>query len=932
MPITTLADYKPSEFRISHTDIDFELDEEKTVVTSTMHVKRRDPNALTSLTLDGGDFDLMSIALNGKKLAATEYEVKDHKLTVLDTPAGEFDLQIVTLVNPTTNTKLEGLYKAGDILTTHCEAEGFRNITYFLDRPDVLGTFTTKITADKTKFPVLLANGNLDEKHCGIDPINPNRHFVTYDNPIPIPSYLYAMVAGNLCLRQDQFEYKSGKKVTLKIFVPASDLPKTEHAMNALKAAMRMDEERYGREYDLDIYNIVGVPQFNAGAMENKGLNIFNNSSLLADPSVSTDADFEWVYGVVGHEYFHNWRGNRVTVKNWFQLSLKEGFASVTDQEFSQSVFSSMVSRIDDIQVLQDRQFKQDAGPMAHSVLPTEYETPDNIYTTTIYRKGAELINMLRTLIGVEAYRRGCSIYFAAHDGQAANIEDFLASMEKASNRDLSQFLLWYTQAGTPELEIEDHYDPESQTYELIVRQSCPPTPGQPDKEPLLIPIATALYDSTGQEMTLQLETDEKPEGTTRVLELTQAEQTFTFVGVTEMPVPSLLRNFSAPVKITSSPIGTTENIFLLEHDSDPINRWFAAQNIARYAILMILADFQAGQPLSVDREIINAFRAALLDPKIEPRLKSQLINFPKVHAFFDYMKPADPAVIHCAREFFIDEFITGCYDALKSTYDTLAATPNESGYTPEGASLRKLKNACLGFLLQSNRPEAIDLCTAQFASATNMTDRKGALEPLATYYHPARVELRQDVLDQFIADWKHEPLVVEHIMNLYAYNEAPDAVEDLRKLFNSPLYNKENPNHTVESLFRFYNNNAVQFHHGSGKGYQLIADCIIDLDKINPSTAAYLAAAFGSWKDLEPIRQGKMLEQLFRLDKLPLSDNVKELIGKSVKDAKTMQEARALNTSPASFFSRLSISGEGIVDYRSDEEETLEFESPSPR
>jgi len=903
MPTTKLSDYKLSKFHISHTHLKFELDEEHTIITTTLQVKHQDHESMTPLVLDGGDFELISIQVNDKVLDASQYEIKNQKLTLLATPTDDFNVKIVTEINPTANTKLQGLYKTGDILTTHCEAEGFRNITFYLDRPDVLATFTTEIHADKTKFPVLLSNGNLDISRSGIDTENPNRHFITFENPVPIPSYLYAIVAGTLALRQDEFVTRSGRKVALKIFVPMIDLPKTEHAMQALKAAMRFDEEHYDREFDLDIYNIVGVPQFNAGAMENKGLNIFNNSSLLAHSTVSTDSGFEWVYGTIGHEYFHNWRGNRVTVKNWFQLSLKEGFASVTDQEFSQSVFGSMVSRIDDILALQNRQFKEDAGPLAHSVLPTEYEATDNIYTMTIYRKGAELINMLRTLIGKDAYKRGCNFYFAEHDGHAANIEDFLAAMEKASDRNLSQFLLWYQQAGTPCLEIEDRYDALNKTYELTISQSCPPTTGQPHKEPLLIPIAVALYDSAGNELPLQLEPDETPQSTKRVLELTKSKQTFKFVGINEAPIPSLLRNFSAPVKITKSPVTRTNNIFLLEHDSDPVNRWFAAQNISRDAIQSIITDIQMGRVCSVDKNIINAFRTALLNPNIEPRLKSQLINFPKVDSFFDFMKPADPDVIHRAREFFIANFIDGCYDALKTTYDTLIEGQTSIGYEPKEASLRKLKNACLGFLLQSNRPECIHLCMAQLSSAKNMTDRIGALLPLATSYHEEHVGIRQQELDKFIMKWKHEPLVLEHIFDLYARNEAPDAIDQIQFIYNNHIFDKANPSHAFQLLFGFYTYNAVRFHDVSGKGYKLIADCIIELDKINPSTASNLAAAFGNWKSLEPVRQDKMLEQLFRLDNLPLSDNVKELISKSANEASEMRAAQTLVTNPFEFF-----------------------------
>jgi aminopeptidase N len=583
-----------------------------------------------------------------------------------------------------------------------------------------------------------------------------------------------------------------------------------------------------------------------------------------------------------------------------------------------------MVSRIDDVIALQNRQFKEDAGPMAHAVLPADYETTENIYSMTIYRKGAELINMLRTLIGKDTYKKGCNLYFAEHDGKAANIEDFLAAMEKASHRNLSQFLLWYQQVGTPQLEIEDNYDEITRTYSLTISQTCIPTPGQPNKQPLLIPIEVALYSHAGEELALQLSNEQKTEGSTRILELTEKKQTFTFVGINEKPVPSLLRNFSAPVKITKSPVTRANNIFLLEHDSDPINRWLAAQNISKDAIQSIITDIQSGKIGSVDANIINAFRAALLDQTIEPRLKSQLINFPPIDSFFDFMKPADPAIIYHARELFINSFIDGCYDVLKSTYETLASTQTASGYEPQVASLRCLKNTCLDFLIQSNTPEATNFCRSQLAAANNMTDRLGALAPLAINHHEERIDLRDKELNKFVMKWKQEQLVLEHIFKLYAYNNAPNAIEQIKQVYNSSFFDKENPSHSRNLLYRFYNYNPLRFHDATGVGYKFIADCIIELDKINPSTASDLAAAFSNWKTLEPIRQGKMLEQLFRLNDLPLSDNVKEIISKSAKDALDKRASVALVKNPQTLFK--------TVGPESKQEESLSLYLPQQR
>ncbi|WP_419420530.1 aminopeptidase N [Legionella sp. D16C41] len=904
MPTVKLADYKPSDYQINHTKLKIELDEEKTIVTATLKIKKENQDSAEPLILNGGDFDLVSIYLDGKPLNQTDYSIENNNLKLKNTPQGNFEVRIVTALNPSKNTKLEGLYKAGDILTTQCEAEGFRNITYYLDRPDVLAPFTTEIHADKRKFPILLSNGNLVNK--GTDENNPNKHFFIYDDPIPKPSYLFAMVAGDLALREDKFITRSGKNIQLKIFVPEQDLNKTEHAMDALKAAMRFDEEHYDREYDLSIYNIVGVPQFNAGAMENKGLNIFNNSSLLAHPSVSIDTDFEWVYGTIGHEYFHNWRGNRVTVKNWFQLSLKEGFASITEQEFSQTLFNSMTSRIDDIIALQNRQFKEDAGPLAHPVLPTEYETPDNIYSMTIYLKGAELLNMLKSLLGNTTFKHGCSIYFAEHDGKAANIEDFIAAMEKASNKDLSQFLLWYHQAGTPQLEIEDTYDEKNKIYHLNIKQSYPPTTqDQPAKKPLLIPIAAALLDKSGQEIPLQLQTDAKEEkSTTRILELTQPEQQFSFIGVTEKPTPSLLRNFSAPVKIIKSPITLADYKFLLKYDQDPINRWFAAQNLARSAIQANIVNLKNGHSLSVDPELISALRAVLVDKSIEPRLKGQLLSFPATETLFELMQPAKPDFIYRAHQFLVETFIEACYPELKSLYQETTKMLSNSNYDPQAAGLRMLKNTCLDYLVQSNRKEAVELCINQLRLAKNMTERLGALSPLAIYHHPSRESVSQAEMKNFIQQWQNEPLVVEHILNLYALSDAENALDQIKEVMQSPLFKKDNPSHARELIRSFYLYNPLRFHDSSGKGYQFLADCIIEIDAINPSTAAILAPAFSNWKMLDSPYQTKMLEQLFRLYKITtLSDNVKEIINKSIQDALEMKKFNAQK--PLSFFSQ---------------------------
>jgi aminopeptidase N len=884
MPKVYLKDYKPSDYTISNIYIKLELDETDTIVTSTLFVNKQNMNSSAPLILNGGNFELASILLDNKPLNSMDYSIENNELTLHVVPEKYFQFKIVTKINPKNNRALVGLYEADGLLTTHCEAEGFRNITFYLDRPDVLATFTTEIHADKTKYPILLSNGNLT--YFDTYNTNPVKHFAVYHDPIPKPSYLYAMVAGQLALREDHFITRSNKKVTLKIFVPAEDLPKTEHAMQALKAAMLFDEEHYDREYDLEIYNIVGVPQFNMGAMENKGLNIFNNSSLLAHPDMATDDNFERIYSVVGHEYFHNWRGDRVTVDNWFQLSLKEGFATITEQEFSQSLYKSMVPRIGDIDSLMARQFPQDASPLAHPVMPTEYEVTENLYTTTIYLKGAELLNMLKSMLGKEIFKKGCSIYFTEHDGKSASIEDFLSAMEKASNKNLAQFLIWYQQAGTPLLEFEDKYDQETKTYYLTARQTCLPTPGQPDKKALLIPIAVSLLNKKGQNIELQLQDEEKPQGTTRTLELTKAVQTFIFFGVEEKPVPSLLRNFSAPVKIIKSPVSAEELKFLLKHDDDPINRWFAARNIAKQAILTILQDLRTGKSPVLDTDIMTCYRAILLDPTLEPRLTTELLTFPPLESFFEFMNSVDPDLIHHAREFFVNGFIQSCYTELKSTYTAISKIGTSPLYSPESASIRALKNLCLSYLMKSNHPEAVQFCMQQLQRANNMTDTLGALSPLAIYYNKDCVELRQVELDKFSQKWQDDALVIEHLFKLYAESQAPDVLDQIIKITQSPIFKKDNPDH-IRSLIRTFSAaNPQRFHEPSGKAYQFVADFIIELDKFNPSAAASLVPSLVDWKNFEPIRQRKMLDQLYRIyDEPGISITVKELVAKSIQE-----------------------------------------------
>lgn len=910
MPQVFLKDYKPYDFTISNIDLRLDLDEKNTRITSTLSVKKQNPSFVGPLVLQGEELEIVAITLNETLLSTADYTVEEDKLTLHAPPSEDFKLTIITQINPTGNTELEGLYKSGDLLTTHCEPEGFRRITYYLDRPDILATFTTQIHADKTKYPVLLSNGNL--VYAAIDKADPTKHVAIYRDPVPKPSYSFALVAGQLSLREDFFITRSGKRVALKIFVPAADLHKTEHALQTLKAAMHFDEEVYGREYDLEIYNIVGVPQFNSGATECKGLNIFHTAYLLADPAMATDGDYENISTTVAHEFFHNWRGNRVTIKNWFQLALKEGWATMTEQEFSQVSRKSIVPRIDNIEAMQDNQFPQDSSPLARSVLPAEYNATANVYTPTAYLKGAELLNMLRVLLGKEKFVLGCSIFFAENDGKAASVEDFLAAMSTASARDLSQFLLWYQQAGTPELEFEDHYDAETKTYKLTIKQSCPPTPSQPHKSPLLIPVAIGLLGSNGKDMPLQHPGEDESHGTTRILVLTEAQQTFTFIGVAEKPIPSLLRNFSAPVKISKSPVSNDALKFLLKHESDPVNRWLAGRTIAIQAIHSIIHDMQAGKIPTLDPDIIEAYRAILLDSTIEPQLKCEMLTFPSAESFMETVIPADPDLLFQAHEFFIQGFVNACYNELKGTYLTLTGMSISPLYSPEAAAIRALKNQCLSYLMKTPTAEVTDFCNRQLAVAANMTDTLGALKPLATYHSEERSKMRQMALEKFGHTWQHDESVLYHLFKLYALSEAPDALDQIIELMKSPLFKRHNPDHIWYLLYRFCMLNPLRFHEPSGRAYRFIADFIIEIDTINPTSAAYLSQGFASWKKIEPIRQAKMLEQLFRLNEMTtLSSNVKEIVSESVREALEAKTVRHV-LNPHTLFSYVGPAGAG--------------------
>ncbi len=848
-----LLDYSPPEYLIDQVDLAFQLGAEETLVEAILDL-RRNPAAARShggLRLDGEQLELESIALDGQALTADDYAVDAESLTLFQVP-DRCRLRTRVRIHPDRNTALEGLYLSNGMLCTQCEAEGFRRITYFLDRPDVMARFSVNLEADKALYPVLLANGN----PAGAEDLPEGRHRVHWDDPVPKPSYLFALVAGDLSRVSDRFRTASGRKVPLNIWVEPANLDQCGHAMRALKNAMGWDEDHYGREYDLDVYNIVAVSHFNMGAMENKGLNIFNAKAVLASPDTATDQDFQWVEGVIAHEYFHNWSGNRVTCRDWFQLSLKEGFTVFRDQEFSADRGSRGVKRIADVRMLRARQFAEDAGPLAHPVRPESYIEINNFYTATVYEKGAELARMLARLLGPRLFRRATDLYFSRHDGQAVTTEDFIACMEAASGRDLSQFKLWYSQAGTPELDIAGAYDASARTYDLRVRQHTPPTPGQPHKEPLHIPLALGLLDRQGRDLPLRLAgEDVAPAARTRVLEVREPEQVFRFVEVPEPPLPSLLRGFSAPVKVRFD-YGDEELLSLMAQDSDGFNRWEAAQTLSQRLLLTLMAD--PGRPIPAG--YVAAFRRALADTRAEPALLAEILTLPSESYLADQMELVDVEGIHRARETLTAGIATELRGELLAVYARLRETgPYEP--SPEAIGRRALKNLCLAYLAAAGDAEALGLCRAQFDARHNMTDQIAALRLLVD----AGGAAGEEALAAFYATWAGDPLVLDKWFAIQASAKGPETLARVRHLLGHPAYSPANPNR-VRSLVASFCANQVRFHAADGAGYAFLGERVLELDPLNPQIAARLLQSLVRWRRFDPARRTLMRAELERV------------------------------------------------------------------
>jgi aminopeptidase N len=873
---TRLADYCPPAFLIDTVDLVFELSAEDTRVKSRLGIRRNpgssEPGA--PLHLDGEGLDLLSLALDGAPLGANRYQLQPGGGLILADVPEAFTLDVETRIAPQSNTALSGLYLSGGNFCTQCEPEGFRRITYFIDRPDVMARYTTTIIAEKRRYPVMLANGNPVER----GETDGRRHRAKWVDPHPKPSYLFALVAGDLVAVKDHFTTRSGREVALAIWVRRGDEDKCGHAMASLKKAMAWDEEVFGLEYDLDVFNIVAVGDFNMGAMENKGLNIFNTRYVLAKPETATDADYQNIEGVIAHEYFHNWTGNRVTCRDWFQLSLKEGLTVFRDQEFSADQGSRAVRRIAEVRTLRALQFPEDAGPLAHPVRPDSYVRIDNFYTPTVYNKGAELVRMIHTLLGKDGFRRGMDLYIRRHDNHAVTIEDFVAAMQDANGIDLSRFKLWYEQAGTPEITVEDRWDRRTKSYELRLAQEVPATPGQAEKSPMLIPLAMGLLGPDGAELPTRLESEAESQVETRVIALGEAQARFRFVDVPVRPVPSLLRGFSAPVKLRDVPLDRLK--FLAVHDSEPFARWEAGQQVATHVLLDRIAALRGGRvAAALDPDLVAAMRRTLDDADSDPAFAAEALTLPSESFLADQLPVVDVDAIHAARETARAELGQALRVELAAAYRSLAYT---GPYQIDGASIgrRALRNTCLAYLAAADSERGAALAKAQFDAGANMTDVLAALTVLADLDRPERPA----AFARFYAAWLHDELVIDKWFALQARSSLPATPDRVRELTRHPTYERKNPNRVRALVGTFAQGNQLRFHNANGGGYVFLADEVIALDPINPTTAARLVQPLGAWRRHDTARQALMRGQLERILAAPeLSKNTYEMVSKSL-------------------------------------------------
>jgi aminopeptidase N len=861
-----LKDYRAPAFHVHATQLTVDIRSGYTLVETVLDLSRAPAaSADEPLRLHGVDLELEALEIDGEPVAATRYHIEGEELVISAVPAGSFRLQSRVRIHPEKNTALEGLYSSNDMYCTQCEAEGFRKITFYPDRPDVMSRFVTTIRADKKRFPVLLANGN----PVAQGDLEDGRHFATWEDPFPKPSYLFAMVAGNLSCQRDEFVTASGRKIDLRIYVEARDIDKVDHAMESLKRSMRWDEEVFGREYDLDIFMIVAVSHFNMGAMENKGLNIFNTSCVLAHPATTTDAGFQRVESVVAHEYFHNWSGNRVTCRDWFQLSLKEGFTVFRDQQFSADMLSASVQRIEDVNFLRAYQFAEDAGPLAHPVRPDSFVEINNFYTATVYEKGSEIVRMLHTVLGPQKFRAGTDLYFSRHDGQAVTVEDFVQALADASGVRLDAFMQWYRQPGTPTLHVRGDFLPERQEYHLTLRQQQPKVEHFPAPQNLPVPVRVALLGADGAELVLQ-QPGRAPEKET-VLLLEKGEQTFVFTGLAKTPVPSVLRDFSAPVRVEQS-LSLEEKIFLLRHDGNGFNRWLIAQELLTAEFLRLSTDSAAGRHLVPDARLLAALAEVLPELAVnDAALVAKILQVPGLLQLLDATCRPDPDALQMARQSFrhalgrrLEGWLLGLCEQRDAAYV----------YRADAIAGRALRNTALGLLVDLG-PGHHGLALRQFESAGHMTDEAAALTVLVHADSPDAARC----LEGFAARWQHEALVMDQWFAIQASAPFVATVERVSRLREHADFHRDNPNRVRALIGQFANNNPLAFHQKNGSGYALLLEEVRQLDVLNPQIAARLLGAMSTWRRFDDTRRQHASAGLAQLSEATLSPDVRETL-----------------------------------------------------
>ncbi|TYA24849.1 aminopeptidase N [Aggregatibacter actinomycetemcomitans] len=860
-------DYQTPDFTVTDIYLDFQLEPEKAIVVATSKYQRLNEKS-TTLRLDGHDFQFSSIKLNGKPFSQYQQDHESLTLDLVQVAAEQFELEITTVLNPAANTSLQGLYQSGDAFCTQCEAEGFRQITYMLDRPDVLARYTTKITADKAKYPYLLSNGN---RIAGGD-LDDGRHWVEWNDPFPKPSYLFALVAGGFDVLQDKFVTKSGREVALELYVNRGNLDRADWAMQSLKRAMKWDEDRFGLEYDLDIYMIVAVDFFNMGAMENKGLNIFNGKYVLANPQTATDDDYLAIESVIAHEYFHNWTGNRVTCRDWFQLSLKEGLTVFRDQEFSSDTGSRPVNRINNVKFLRTVQFAEDAGPMAHPIRPEKVIEMNNFYTVTVYEKGAEVIRMLHTLLGEKGFQKGMKLYIAENDGKAATCEDFVSAMERANELDLTQFRRWYSQSGTPELTISDRYDEKNHVYQLQVSQLTPPTADQMEKVNLHIPLKIALYDENGVAQTLY-----DSEGVVdNVLNITQKDQTFEFHNIYTKPVPALLSDFSAPVKLDYD-YKTSQLITLVKFAENGFIRWDAVQMLLNAELRRNVSNYQQGIELDLSAETIAVLQQILTNYQKDIELTSLILTLPKATEFAELFKTIDPDTISAVREFMARAIAENLQELLFKTYNQIRL--DEYKIERQDIALRKLRNVCLSYLAYTNMGN--NLVNKHYSYSNNMTDTLAAL----TAATQAKLPCRDNLLADFEQKWQQDGLVMDKWFALQASRPEENVLNNVMQLMEHPSFNFNNPNRVRSLVGTFAGQNLKAFHAIDGSGYRFLTDILIKLNKSNPQVASRLIEPLIRFVRYDAQRQTLMKRALERISETEdLSRDLYEKIEKALQ------------------------------------------------